>query len=231
MTSIPSRATLRRRAAEEFKEFLVVAAYLFVCFAALINMKAAILHAQGVNFSPYSIAVVKALLCAKFMSLGNVLRLGRRFHHHGLIWITLYKSFVFFALLLALNAIEEIVMGLIHHRSVAEFDPRCCRRHAGSTHCRELRHAPDPRSVLRISFARRGRRRSQSRTRFSAFAAEGVIAGRCDLDDADERPLRCRIDLNLCAVRNRLGDIDIEPRNHGEIGQRRALHHDRIDAV
>ncbi len=120
MTSIPSRATLRRRAAEEFKEFLVVAAYLFVCFAALINMKAAILHAQGVNFSPYSIAVVKALLCAKFMSLGNVLRLGRRFHHHGLIWITLYKSFVFFALLLALNAIEEIVMGLIHHRSVAE---------------------------------------------------------------------------------------------------------------
>ena len=79
MTSIPSRATLRRRAAEEFKEFLVVAAYLFVCFAALINMKAAILHAQGVNFSPYSIAVVKALLCAKFMSLGNVLRLGRDF--------------------------------------------------------------------------------------------------------------------------------------------------------
>ena len=114
------RTALRQRLTHELKEFIVIAAYLFICFAALINMKAAILHAQGVAFSPYGPAVVKALLLAKFISVGNVLKLGRRFKHQGLIWLTLYKSLVFFSLLLALNALEEIAVGLIHHRSIGE---------------------------------------------------------------------------------------------------------------
>lgn len=118
MNDIAAKPTMRQRAASELKEFAVIAIYLFICFAALINMKAAILHAQGVAFSPYGPAVVKALLLAKFISVGNVLKLGRRFKHQGLIWLTLYKSLVFFALLLALNALEEIVVGLIHQRSV-----------------------------------------------------------------------------------------------------------------
>ena len=110
----------RQRITHELKEFIVIAAYLFICFAAIINMKAAILHAEGVAFSPYGLAIVKALLLAKFISVGNVLKLGRRFKNQGLIWLTLYKSLVFFALLLILNALEEIAVGLIHHRAVGE---------------------------------------------------------------------------------------------------------------
>ena len=120
MSDLVTKPTIRQRLANEFKEFAIIAVYLFVCFAALINMKAAILQAHGVAFSPYAPAAIKALLLAKFISVGNVLKLGRRFKNQGLIWLTLYKSLVFFALLLTLNAVEEVVVGLIHHRSIAE---------------------------------------------------------------------------------------------------------------
>ena len=33
------------------------------------------------------------------------------------------------------------------------------------------------------------------------------------------------------AVRDRLRDIEIEAGDHGKVGERRALHHDRIDGV
>jgi hypothetical protein len=49
-----------------------------------------------------------------------MLHIGERFKTLPLIWSTLYKSFTFLVLLLILNAIEEVVVGLIHHRSVVD---------------------------------------------------------------------------------------------------------------
>ena len=54
------------------------------------------------------------------MLLGRALRLGETFKHRPLIWATLHKAFAFLALLLFLDAVEEAIVGLIHHRSVAE---------------------------------------------------------------------------------------------------------------
>jgi hypothetical protein len=53
------------------KEFLIVAAYFYVCFTALAYLKAAILEAQGIVFAPFGFAAVKALICAKFLSIGT----------------------------------------------------------------------------------------------------------------------------------------------------------------
>src|SRR5215472_10775714 len=101
----PSKASLRERAVNELKEFVVIAAYLFVCFAAVAYFKASILKAQGISFAPFGFAVAKALICAKFVSMGHIFHLGeRRFKSLPLIWPTLYKSFCFLALLLALNS-------------------------------------------------------------------------------------------------------------------------------
>ena len=117
----PSKASLRERAVNELKEFVVIAAYLFVCFAAVAYFKASILKAHGISFAPFGFAVAKALICAKFVSMGHIFHLGeRRFKSLPLIWPTLYKSFCFLALLLVLNALEEIVVGLIHHRAVSD---------------------------------------------------------------------------------------------------------------
>jgi hypothetical protein len=47
-TDIKSRTSVRDRIIDELKELVVITAYFYVCFAAVIQLKAAILHAQGV---------------------------------------------------------------------------------------------------------------------------------------------------------------------------------------
>ena len=130
-----SKVTLGKRAADELKEFAVIAAYLFICFVALAYLKASILRAEGIAFAPFGFAAAKALICAKFVSVGHVLHLGERFKSLPLIWPTLYKSFVFLVLLLALNAVEEVVVGLIHHRTIAGSLARGGRRHSRPADC------------------------------------------------------------------------------------------------
>jgi hypothetical protein len=108
------------RAADELKEFAVIAAYLYVCFTAILYLKASILEAHGIPYAPFGFAAVKALICAKFVSLGHILHVGERFKSLPLIWPTLYRSLAFVILLFALNALEEILVGLIHDRPVLE---------------------------------------------------------------------------------------------------------------
>ena len=107
-------------ALDELREFVVIAAYLFVCFTALAYLKASILRAHGIEFAPFGFAAIKALVCAKFVSVGHALHIGERFKSLPLIWPTVYKSFTFLALLLVLNAVEEVVVGLIHSRAIVD---------------------------------------------------------------------------------------------------------------
>jgi hypothetical protein len=47
------------------------------------------------------------------------MKIGEGYTDRPLIWPTLYKSFAFIALLVVLTIIEEVVVGLFHHQSVA----------------------------------------------------------------------------------------------------------------
>jgi hypothetical protein len=113
-----AKPSIRERAIAELKEFLVIAAYLYVCFTALLYLKSAILQAEGIPFAPFGLAAIKALICAKFMSIGHALRLGDRYRTEALIWPTLYRSLVFFVLLFVLNALEEALVRFIHHSNL-----------------------------------------------------------------------------------------------------------------
>ena len=115
-----ARVRIAKRAIDELKEFLIIAAYLYVCFTALAYFKAAILQAQGVSFAPFGIAAIKALICAKFMSVGHAIHLGERHKKEALIWPALRRSFAFLALLLVLNVLEEVIIGYIHHRAAVD---------------------------------------------------------------------------------------------------------------
>jgi hypothetical protein len=115
-----AKANLKERAVNELREFLAVTVYLYICFAAIIYLKAAVLHAEDIPYAPFGIAIAKALICAKFVLVGRMVHLGERFKHLPLIWPTLYRSFVFLVFLLAVNALEEVLVGLIHHRATAD---------------------------------------------------------------------------------------------------------------
>ncbi len=117
-TEATAKATLGQRAVHEFKEIAILTAYLYVTLGAVILMKAAVLHGAGISFVPWGIAIVKALVLAKFVLIGRAM-IGERFNDRPLIWPTLHKSFAFLVLLVVLTVIEEVVVGLFHLQSVA----------------------------------------------------------------------------------------------------------------
>jgi hypothetical protein len=118
LSSTSSKASIGKKATEELREFIVLTAYLYVCFAAVIYFKATVLQAQGIAYAPLGLAIIKAALCAKFMLMGRALHIGERFKDLPLIVPTLYRSFVFLLLLVVLTFIEEIAVGAIHGRTV-----------------------------------------------------------------------------------------------------------------
>ena len=61
--------------------------YLYVCFGAMLLYKMAILHAAGIDYAPYGLAAVKALILGKFMLLGRAARLGDRYQDRRVIHV------------------------------------------------------------------------------------------------------------------------------------------------
>ena len=53
------------------------------------------------------------------MLLGDAMKIGERTTTGPLIWPTLYKAFAFLVLLIIMTIIEEAVVGLFHHQSIA----------------------------------------------------------------------------------------------------------------
>ena len=115
-----TKPSLRHRAIEEFKEMLALTAYLYVCLGSVILLKSAILRDAGISFDVWGIAIVKALVLAKFMLLGRAAKLGERYRHKPLIWPTLHMAFMFLILLLVLTTLEELLVGAIHGRPLSE---------------------------------------------------------------------------------------------------------------
>jgi hypothetical protein len=118
----PSKVSIGKRATDELKEFAIIAAYLYVCFAALLYLKVSILKAHGIEFASFGFAAVKALICAKYVMLLESVHVGEseKFKSLPLFWPILYKSFTFLILLIILNALEEIITGLIHNKTLAD---------------------------------------------------------------------------------------------------------------
>jgi hypothetical protein len=115
-----TKPSLRHRAVVEAKEMLALTAYLYVCLGSLMLLKSAILQEAGISFDVWGIAIVKALVLAKFMLLGSAANIGTRYKHQPLIWPTLHMAFMFLILLLVLTTLEEVLVGLIHGRPLAE---------------------------------------------------------------------------------------------------------------
>ena len=119
-TETSTKVRLHQRAVHELKELATISAYLYVTLGAVIMMKTAVLRSEGgVEFIPWGIAIVKAVVLGKFVLLGNMVHVGGRDISGPLIWPTLRRAFAFLVLLVVLTIIEDAVVGLFHHRSIA----------------------------------------------------------------------------------------------------------------
>jgi hypothetical protein len=118
-TETYAKVTVRQRAEHELKELAIISAYLYVTLGAVILTKTAVLHTEGIAFAPWGIAFVKAVVLGKFVLFGNLAHVGGRDISGPLIWPTLRRAFAVLVLLVLLTIIEEVVVGLFHHQSIA----------------------------------------------------------------------------------------------------------------
>ena len=81
ITETSAKAPLHQRAMHELKELVFISLYLYITLGAVILMKTAALHTQGVEFTPWGIAIVKAVVLAKFMLPRRGHEDGRARHH------------------------------------------------------------------------------------------------------------------------------------------------------
>ena len=73
-----------------------------------------------------------------------------------------------------------------------------------------------------------GRLKLAAANSFPSPCGRGEARRSCYRQQPQARGRSFGIDFHQRAIRHHRGDIDIEPGNHGEIGQCRALHHDRV---
>lgn len=112
---------LAQRARHELIAYLSVSAYLMVWFSAVLFYKSTVLRSLGINFAPFALAAVKALILGKFILVLEAFKIGEKGQRNDLLIVDILKKALLFTLaLFALTIIEEVVVGYIHGRKAAE---------------------------------------------------------------------------------------------------------------
>lgn len=112
--------SLKARLLHELEEYGTVFLYLYVAFAAVIFYRDSVLQAQGIAFASYGFAFVKALVLAKFMVIGQAVRVGERIQGQRLVVNVLWRTTMFFLLLAGFSVVEEALVGEIHGRAARD---------------------------------------------------------------------------------------------------------------
>jgi hypothetical protein len=99
---------------------VVLTAYLWLCFGAVIFLKDAILEAHGIAALPLGFAAIKAVVCAKFVMIGRLLPVAARRTGERLVVAILRRSLALLVILIALTLVEHIVLAMIHGQPLAE---------------------------------------------------------------------------------------------------------------
>jgi len=116
----PGAPSLKERARHELRNYAIVAAYLYVCFATFMLYKSALLREEGLGLLPHGIAAIKALILGKFILIGEAAGVGTRIGRRTLLTTIATKTLLFFLLLVVLSVMEELLVGKAHGHSFAQ---------------------------------------------------------------------------------------------------------------
>lgn len=117
--AVEGKPSLAKRLREELVKYGLVSGYLFICFSILLLYEASV-TGGGHSGLPFSIAIVKALVLGKFLLIGDAMKAGSRVNEHHLLARVAWKSLAFLVVLLVFKALEELILGFFHDKSVAQ---------------------------------------------------------------------------------------------------------------
>jgi hypothetical protein len=103
---------LKEKICHEMAEYWIIVGYLTLMFAAFTQYRRFLLTAYDITYTNYWVAVIEALILAKVIMIGDVVRLGRGLEQKPLIYPTLYKTVVFTLFVGAFTVVEHLIKGL-----------------------------------------------------------------------------------------------------------------------
>ena len=112
------KKSLKQRAAHEFREVVILTAYLAFFFLALATYSAFLPGQFHISYFAYGAALINALVIAKVILIGEALHAGTRYEGRApLLHSAIWKAFVFGFLVFASHILEEIIKNLIHGKA------------------------------------------------------------------------------------------------------------------
>ncbi len=118
MESAKKKAGWKQKFVHELREYWVNFLYLAFFFIVFASYRRLILAHYEISYDDYGVGLIKALILAKVIMIGNILGLGRRLEDKPLIYPTLYKTFVFILWVALFTFIEAAIRGLLHGKGL-----------------------------------------------------------------------------------------------------------------
>ena len=115
--------SLKAKAAEEFRRFLVLFFYLWVLFGVFVLNQGVVLREHGFDFAMQGVAFINALVFAKVMMLFEIFDPGRWLRRRPLIYPILYETLLLTALFLVAHVLEKTIEGLLRGKTIADSVP------------------------------------------------------------------------------------------------------------
>jgi hypothetical protein len=114
------KAGLKEKFIREMKEMLAIFLYFALFFCTFTTYRRLVMHELGVSYFHYGFALLKALVLAKVVLLGQYARLSKIFDDRPLIVPTLYKVLVFGLFYLAFDVLEHFIEGVLHKEDLMD---------------------------------------------------------------------------------------------------------------
>ena len=124
------KSAVKKRVAEGLRKFAIIVGYVWAVLVVLELHKFVIYKQLGQGYRmDYKIgfAFINALILGKVILIGDDLRIGRYFEDKRLVYSILFKSAVFAVLLICFDIVEDLVMGMVHGKTLAQSMPEVLR--------------------------------------------------------------------------------------------------------
>jgi Na+-transporting NADH:ubiquinone oxidoreductase subunit NqrD len=112
------KANLKEKAAEEFRLFLLIAAYLAAFFVAFLTYRRLISREYGISSFHYGYALIEAIIIAKVILIGKAMGLGRKGVRLAVALRVMRSSLAYGALVAAFAVLEHVIEGLVHGKTL-----------------------------------------------------------------------------------------------------------------
>lgn len=113
----PAKSSLKDKAIHEGREMLVIFLYLALFFCTFTVYRRLVLHEVGISYFHYGFALLKALVMAKVILLGQQVKFGRKYDDRPLFVSTCFKVVLFSFFYLAFEILEHVIGSLLHHQT------------------------------------------------------------------------------------------------------------------